>query len=294
MPLHDMKDQSPDEIAALLERERHDLAASIDGLRSRLSVDTLVGDALGYATANIRPYARVLDGAVRANPMAAVMAGVGLAWLILGRKGGASLPEAPLAGTKYEALSRWEDEGGPPAPLPDPADAGWIDEADALRARASDVLARIDAAARQKLRPAADLALDRASVLADLARATQAAMQRGLEGLSSDARSRVVSLREQAYAARTAAVRQSSKLIEERPLAAGAIGMAIGAAVATALPRTPTEDRLFGHERDRLLARAHEALRHERMRVGQSAARPADSVASEVKETARDLVSQPI
>jgi hypothetical protein len=294
MPLHDMKDQSPDEIVAMLDHERRGLAASIDGLRNRLSVDMLVSDALGYATANIRPYARVLDGAVRANPTAAVLAGVGLAWLILGRKGGTSLPEAPLAGTRYEALSRWEDEGGPPAPLPDPTDTGWIDEADGLRARASDALARIDAAARQKLRPAADLALDRSRVLADLARATQAAMQRGLDGLGADARHRVIALREQSYAARTAAVRQGTKLIETRPLAAGAIGMAIGAAVAAALPRTPTEDRLFGHERDRLLARAHEALRQERMRVGQSAARLADSVATEVKETARDLVSQPV
>jgi ElaB/YqjD/DUF883 family membrane-anchored ribosome-binding protein len=290
MPVHDMKDQSPDEIAAMLERERQDLAVSIDGLRNSLSVDTLIGDALDYATSNIRPYARVLDGAVRANPMAAIMAGVGLAWLVLGRKSGAPQPEAPLVGTRFEALSRWEDEGGPPAPLPDPADTAWIDESDALRARASDELARIDADARQKLRPAVDLALDRAGVLADLAKATQAAMRRGLESLSSDARDRVLALREQAYAARTAAVRQGTRLIEERPLVAGAIGLAIGAAVATALPRTPTEDRLFGPERDRLLARAHEALRRERMQVSKSATRLADSVTAEVAGTARDHV----
>ena len=49
--------------------------------------------------------------------MAGIVLGVGLAWLVLGRKAGPSLPEPPLAGTKYEALSRWEDEGGPPAPL---------------------------------------------------------------------------------------------------------------------------------------------------------------------------------
>lgn len=291
LPPRDLKDQSPDEIAATLERERQDLALSLDGLRNRLSADMLVGDAMGYAKANLGPYVRALDGAVRANPMAAVMAGVGLAWLVLGRKAGPSLPEPPLAGTKYEALSRWEDEGGPPAPLPDP-DTAWIGEADAVRARAARSLARIDAAARRRQRPAAELALDRARVLADLANATRSVMLRGLETLSTEARDRLLSLREEAYAARLAAVRQGSRLIEDRPLTAGAIGMAIGAAVGAALPRTETEDRLFGAERDRLMAMAHEALRHERRRVGHTVARLAETVAADVKDSAVDLVSQ--
>jgi hypothetical protein len=238
MQPHDMSDLNPDQIAAALERERADLARTIDGLRDRLSVNALIGDALGYAKANMAPCARALDGAVRANPMAAVMAGVGLAWLVLGRN---TTPAAE-----------------PLAPLPD-RDHAWIVEADALRDRASDRLARIDAAARARLRPAAEVAGDRAAVLADLAKATRAAMLRGLDHLTSDARDRIVAAREQAYAARMVAVRQGTKLIEGRPVVAGAIGFAIGAAVAAAVPRTRTEDRLFGQERDRLLARARGA-----------------------------------
>ncbi len=290
MQPHD-RDESPDEIAARLERERADLAGTINGLRDRLSVDALLGDALGYAKANMAPYARALDGAVRANPLAAVMAGVGLAWLVLGRKGGSSEPEAPLAGTKFEALSRWEDEGGPVAPLPD-EDSVWIAEADRLRASASGALARIDAAARELLRPAAEVARDRAAVLADLAKTTRAAMMKGLESLTSEAQNRILATREQAYSARIAAVRQGTRLIEERPMVAGAIGMAIGAAVAAALPRTETEDRLFGHERDRLMERAQEALRQERARAADAATRLADTVAAEVKGSARELVSE--
>ena len=276
MPEHDMKDQTPDEIAVMLERERQNLALSLDGLRSRLSPDKLVDDAVGYATANLAPYGRALDGAVRANPLAALMAGVGLAWLVLGRKAGPApgpvLPEATLAGTRVEALSRWEDEGGPPSPLPD-ADSAWIGEADVLRARASQALARLDLAARQKLAPAAELALDRARVLADLARATRAVMLRGLDTLGASARDRVLALREEAYAARIAALRQGSRLIEGRPLTTGAISVAIGAAVAAALPGTATEDRLFGPERDRLLAQARDTLWQERRRIGQAAVR---------------------
>ena len=294
MQRHDTTDLTPDEIAATLERERSELTANIDGLRDRLSLDALVGDALEYAQANMAPYARALDGAVRAHPMAAVLAGVGLAWLVFGKRhGSASVPEAPLAGTKFEALSRWEDEGGPTAPLPSD-DLGWIAEADALRSRTSDALARIDALARRKLRPAAELARDRAQVLADLAQATRAAMLRGLDTLETDARDRMLALREQAYAARMAAVRQGTKLIEDRPVTAGAIGMAIGALVAAALPRTTTEDRLFGKDRDRLLARAQDALRQERTRVANTAARLAETVASDVKDGVREMASDPI
>jgi hypothetical protein len=60
--------------------------------------------------------------------------------------------------------------------------------------------------------------------------------------------------------------------------------MAIGAAVATALPLTLTEDRLFGQERDRLMARAHEVLLQERTRL-------ADTVAAGVNDSALQLVS---
>jgi hypothetical protein len=68
---------------------------------------------------SLAPYLQAVAGAVKANPIAAVLVGVGVAWLIWGRKADRATAEAPLAGTRFEALSRWEDEGGPVAPLPD-------------------------------------------------------------------------------------------------------------------------------------------------------------------------------
>lgn len=289
MPPFEPSDQTPDEIAAMLERERQELAASLDGLRNRLSPDQLINDAMGYAKANLGPYARALDGAVRANPMAAVMTGVGLAWLVFGRGSKSAAPAVALAGTKFEALSRWEDEGGPPAP-DHSADTAWIAETNELRHRALRALSRIEAAARDHLRPASELAQDRARVLADLAGTTRTAMRRGLEGLTQDARNRVVVLREEAYAARLAAERQGTRLMEAHPVLTGAIGAAIGAAVASALPHTQTEDRLFGQERDRLMSRAAEALSQERARAAGTVSRLADTVAAEVTDSARDLV----
>jgi ElaB/YqjD/DUF883 family membrane-anchored ribosome-binding protein len=293
MQQHEMTNRSADQIAAQLDRDRALLTDSIDQLRDRLSANALMGDAVAYAKSNVGQYAQALDGAVRAHPLAAAMAGIGLAWLVFGRRRATTDEATPLAGTKFEALSRWEDEGGPVAPLPDVQDDdSWIAEADALRNRALDALARIDAAAREKLRPLAEIVRERAEVLAELARSTKAAMLRGLEGMGTEPRDRILAVREKAYAARLAAVRQGTQLIEERPMVAGAIGMAIGAAVAAVLPTTETEDRVFGGERDRLLRHAQDALRDERARASGAAARLAGTVASDVKNSARDLVSE--
>lgn len=289
---NDSDDQTADEIAARLERDRADLAGTIDGLRERLSVDALLNDAASFAKSNLAPYARALDGAVRANPLAAVLAGVGIAWLAFGRTSRSdAAPEPALAGTKVEALSRWEDEGGPPAQPLAALDNDWIVEADQLRDRAAAALARIDAAARRHLRPAAEIARERAEVLAHLGAATRQVMLRRLGSFSSDAQQRILAAREQAYAARMAAVRQGTKLIEERPMVAGAIGMAIGAAVASALPRTATEDRLFGQDRDRLMQSASDVLARERTRAADAAARLADTVTAEVKDGVRNMVT---
>jgi ElaB/YqjD/DUF883 family membrane-anchored ribosome-binding protein len=251
--------QSPDEIAARLEQDRADLEGSIEGLRDRLSLDVLLDDAFGYAVAHAAPYGRALDNAVRRNPIAAVMVGAGLAWLIFGHK---KRTEPKIEGTKFEALSRWEDEGGPVAPLPEP-DEDWIGEADRLRDGASTALRRIDERARRGLRPLAETTRDRAKVLTDLAQATRKAMGRGLEDLGAEAADRMLAAREKAYAARIEATRRGTQLIEDHPMVAAAVGMSIGAAVGMALPRSPVEDRIFGEERDRLLEQAQHVLRQE-------------------------------
>jgi ElaB/YqjD/DUF883 family membrane-anchored ribosome-binding protein len=220
------------------------------------------------------------------------MAGVGLAWLVLGRRGsGVSSTEPALAGTRTEALSRWEDEGGPVAPS-QAGDDVWILEADRLRDTAAGALDRIDDAGRRFMRPVKEVAEDRAEVLATLAKATRATMLRGLENLGAEAQSRILAAREHAYAARLAVVRQGTALIEERPMVAGAIGMAIGAAVAAALPRTETEDRLFGPDRDRLLMRAQQVLWQERDRAVAIGSELADVVTADIKHSAEKLVSK--
>jgi ElaB/YqjD/DUF883 family membrane-anchored ribosome-binding protein len=250
--------QTPTAIAAQLDQDRAALAQSIEALRDRLTPNVVLEDALDYARANVGPYAQALEGAVRANPMAAILVGAGVAWLALGRRS-APEPAAAVMGSD------------------------WMTHADRLRDVAILELDEID---HETAHPA-EVASHRAGVLSSLATATRAAMLRGLDGLSHEAQDSILAARESAYAARIAVARQAGRVIEDRPLLAAGIGMAIGAAVGAALPGTATEDRLLGPDRDRLLAQAKGLLREEQDKVARAGVNLAATLASDMVLSAR-------
>lgn len=256
-----MTPQSPAAIAAQLDRDRAALAQSIAGLRDRLAPDAVMDDALLYVRTNVAQYAQTLEGVVRANPLAAVLVGAGVAWLALVRRA------QPEPEPEFE-----------PEPAATETDSDWIIEADQLRNLAVRELDRI---ASSKVHPA-DAAVQRAGVLTSLANATRAIMLRGLEGLSHEAQDRLLAARESAYAARMELARRAGRMIEDHPLVAAGIGMAIGAAVGAALPGTATEDRLLGADRDRLLAQAKGLLRQEQDKATRAGVALAASFASEI------------
>ena len=100
---------------------------------------------------------------------------------------------------------------------------------------------------------------------------------------------------EYAGSARTSAIRASARvrdaagsatlsvdtLVRENPLAAGAIALAVGAAIAMTLPRTEFEDRAMGETRDRAWARASRVARDLTDRVAERAQSAAESVVGE-------------
>jgi len=98
-------------IEADVDRERSDLAATLSALRHRASPRALTGDALALLQTNAARVHSGLDGAIRQNPVALGLLGVGLAWLAVGKSKSADIPNARL-----EAMSGWEDDGGPARP----------------------------------------------------------------------------------------------------------------------------------------------------------------------------------
>lgn len=286
-----------------IDRDRAALASTLDALQDRVSIEHLAQEALGMIRTNAASYTRSIDQAVRANPLAVALTAAGLAWLIFGNKKPAAKPAKPVA------ISRWEDEGGSLV-LPEHAtkasgEAEWWRAVDALRDKASDKLRRIEHQSRtfadnlssgvaSGLGQARDYSVEKAAVVADLAQGMKGAIAHGLDGLSEAARDRILAAREQAYAARLRAERsvkssmsKPGRLIEEHPMIAGVVGLAVGAAFAASLPRTATEDRVFGSESDRLMDEAGRLLRQERDRI----ARIAGAVKDELKDSAKDAMA---
>lgn len=261
-----MTSQTAEDIERQLERDRAALALSIERLKDQLSPAELAQQARSALAAQAAPLVNQLDRTLRAQPLIAGLAGVALAALVFGRsRAEAARIETPtpvLAGTRYEALTRWEDEGGPVYQEVEPKD-DWFTEVKGLRARAAEMLDRIDDLARRRLAPAAEVARYRADVLAALGRDTRAAMGRGLETLTGKARDKAILARERLYASRLSMAGATRDTARTHPLAVGAGLAALGAVLACAFPMTETEDALLGEARDDLVGTVKRAARDE-------------------------------
>lgn len=77
-------DRSAAEIERQIEEERHALARSLEDLQAQFSPDRLMNEATTYMRRNGGEFADNIVRQVRDNPIAATMAGVGIAWLLYG------------------------------------------------------------------------------------------------------------------------------------------------------------------------------------------------------------------
>lgn len=278
------KDSTIRRLERELERERASLAETLEELNGRLSADQLAQEALGFARSTSSAAARSLTQGMQGmqnNPLALAVAGAGLAWALAGR---GKVPGAHVSGRdalKSAALSAVASTASDILAHPE----AWEARLAGLRNTARDALDRIDAAARSGASEARDYAAERAKVLSAFTDEMRTTLADGLEGLSDSAREKVVAAREAAYAASLradqklrAGGRDVVRLIEEHPVAAGGIALALGAAVSLAISRS----RAAQDAADSPARATVEALRRERDRLSRMAA----DLADELKQSA--------
>ncbi|NNL73880.1 MAG: DUF3618 domain-containing protein [Silicimonas sp.] len=151
-------------------------------------------------------------------------------------------------------------------------------------------------------RSAADSASRAAQRTADRAARARNRLARGTEELSEAARERVVAARAKAMHVAQRAERAArenyvagrdaaSDFIEEQPLVAGALALAVGAALAGALPRTRQEDELLGETRDDLFDDA-ERIFHEERRKAERVANAALDEAGKIADEKRSEIDK--
>jgi ElaB/YqjD/DUF883 family membrane-anchored ribosome-binding protein len=235
-----------------LDRNREKLASAFDSLLSRSTVDLLTREALGLLRSNADVYRQVAAGAVRRNPLAVAVAGIGLAWLVLG-KGSRTDDDADDLVEEVRSTRRRAARVVDEAELV--AEGRWSEGVDKLRRAASARLRKLEEEARQtydglrddmtdSAADARDYMGERAAVLADLAEDLRERFAHGLDDLSNATRDRIIAAREEAYAARLRAEealgkggREAKRMVEDHPMVAGAVALALGAALGAVLSR---------------------------------------------------------
>ena len=271
--------RSPEQILAEVETVRSEMDSTLSEIERKLTPGQLLDQGLEYArNSGVTQYFSNLGACAKENPMPLALVGVGLAWLM-------------ATNTRYS--------GGAPYGYAPPESAGSMSAmGEGLKESASGMASE----AREKMGQARQ-------TLSDAAQSARERFHDARQSVSDTAQSARESwnqtrrrITDTAYTARETLMRgaDTAKLqyerarsgydwmVREQPLALGAIGIALGALMAAATPRTRAENEWMGEASDRLAERAKEAGREQLDQVKQAI----EPVAEKVKEAVQPLMSE--
>jgi ElaB/YqjD/DUF883 family membrane-anchored ribosome-binding protein len=230
-----------------IERTRADMSETVDAIQDRLSPESLkeqAKDRVKEATVGKAQEAGSgIIGTIRANPLPAALTGIGLGWLLVNTRRQSSAQGSYRAGAYAHDYPPRYDARGADGPS-----AGQAVER--VRDRAGETATQVQDKAGQ----VAGQAQDRAGRLGNQAR-YQA--QRASGGFQ--------------------------RMLQENPLAVGALGVGVGAAVGLAIPETTKEHEVMGEARDTFVEKAQEKAQDAQERV-QQVAQEAQSAAQQEAE----------
>jgi ElaB/YqjD/DUF883 family membrane-anchored ribosome-binding protein len=238
-----------------IERTRADMSETVDAIQDRLSPESLkeqAKDRVKEATVGRAQEAGSgIVGTIRSNPLPAALTGIGLGWLLMSaRRQGPARGSYRNGAYAYDYPPRYEERGSSPGQ----AVERTRDRAGEAATQVQDKAGQVASQAQDKAGQVANQAQDRASRLGEQAR----------------------------YQARRAGD-GFQRILQENPLAVGALGVGVGAAVGLAIPETTREHEVMGEARDTVVEKAQEKAQDAQQRV-QQVAQEAQSAAQQEAE----------
>jgi len=280
-----------DEIQREIERTRVEMSETIGEIQDRLRPDHLLqqakdsareaatgkvknimhsaGETAYVAARRARGAGNHLAWYAREHPIRiAITLGVVAWWMLRGR----STP------TYYGASdTSWDqDEYGS-------TDPGLRDKVGAMASTARETVGEYASTAKQAVGQYASSARETVGEYASTARDTVNEYAASAASTAKVASDRV---RSAAGTATTA----TNDWVQENPLAAGALAVAVGAAIGLACPATDYEDRAMGEKRDQAVAKAKTVANNIKANVGDKVAAYAENV---VGESLKSAASEP-
>lgn len=250
-----------------IDATRGRIDSTLDALTEKVSASRLVGQAFDSMRENGGMFAGNLVHTARDNPVAVTLLATSLAWLMISdRRGRPGFPHAhaqPGAGMAGATASeRTEAASSAVRKVGDGAQRAG----DAIRG----ATAQVGDAAAQARAAAGDVAAS--------ARATAHDLRDRVGHVGEEAGRRAVD----AYAGARDVTRRAGSYLAENPLMIGALGLAIGAVIAAALPSTRREDEWLGEVGDKVRDEAASAARQ----VAREGTRIAEAAVDSVKDEA--------
>jgi len=198
-------------------------------------------------------FVRDLGDAARRNPLSAALIGAGAVWLF------ASHSPSGTDFVRRTGIDR----------LPDRAREAWEGTGSNLRAGAEMV--------RDTASGAADAVFDRGNEAANLAMQAGKRLSRTASDYAEDLPERAANLLDDVRGG-------MSDLFRSQPLAIGAVGLAIGAAIAASFPTTETEAEYLGETSDFVKDRASAIAGQQVERATEVGKKVAEAVADEARQ----------
>lgn len=231
--------KDPAELEREIDQQRAEIGNIVHALENKLSPGELIDTALGYVKGGGGEFFSNLSNTVKANPVPTVLTSIGLLWMMAGQN---RQPHSNVTTTGYGASSSGPSMG------------------EKLSAKTAGIKQH-----------GADLK-DKASQ-----------MSHGVSESLGNARSRASDSRRHASERLRGGADRArggfNHLLQEQPLALGAIGIALGALLAASVPPTRREDEALGEVSDRMTDR----LRHKAEQGYQKVSAKGEEMAEQVK-----------
>jgi ElaB/YqjD/DUF883 family membrane-anchored ribosome-binding protein len=267
--------RAPEEIERDIQRTREEVSSTIEAIQSKLTPGQMMDQAITYARHSLpADFGSNLGNSVRENPLPVTLIGIGIAWLMMsgqrGRTQGYGRP-----GRDYEAAydSSYDTTYGAayggdasPAYSYDEADEGSVHRA----------LGKAGAAGRDmkdKVSESSQHLKERVSSGSQHMKEKASHMTQKASDMTHRAKERASDLGHRSQQNYYRAKDRFGHLLDEQPLVVGALGIALGASLGAAMPRTRREDQLMGNTRDSLLDQAKQTATEQAGKVQQAAGR---------------------
>ena len=264
--MNDIADRRPEEIQAEIDRTRGDLNETLRAIENRLNPSELFDQGVDYLRhSGAREYVVNLGAAARQDPLPLALVGVGLAWLMISGRDGHRVDRVRV---------------GSPGPSVDEVRSGMRDTVSGVRDTVSGAVAGVKGAVAN--------VRDKVSSVRGSASRTTQRISDTTQRLGQTAQAARDKAGQMGSVAREQADRVRSgfdRLVNEQPLALGAIGLAVGAVLAASAPRTRQEDRLMGDASDRIKDDVKQAGEEQLDRVQSSLGSPVPASGSTAGST---------